>query len=256
MRKKAKINRRKQRRTRFCLTLCGVGSVLMFALWAGMRKPAHAAQAPAVSSQPEQAVLLDAPFIDQREKYPTGCESVSAAMALQYCGMDITPDEIIDAMPKGQAPYPSGQAGYIGCDPRKAFPGDPYSEDGWGCYAPVVMQTVEDILRERQETSLSVVDLTGTPLAGICEEYLSKDIPVLIWATIQMKTPEHGTTFTIEGTDETFQWIFPMHCLLLVGADDSRYYFNDPMEGKAVSYGKFCTERAYNGLGRQALAFV
>ena len=40
--------------------------------------------------------VLDAPFIDQREKYPTGCESVSAVMALQYAGVDITVEEFID----------------------------------------------------------------------------------------------------------------------------------------------------------------
>ena len=33
---------------------------------------------------------VDAPFIDQRDKYPTGCESVTAVMALQYAGVEIT----------------------------------------------------------------------------------------------------------------------------------------------------------------------
>ena len=32
---------------------------------------------------------LDAPYLSQ-EDYPTGCESVSAVMALQYWGVDLT----------------------------------------------------------------------------------------------------------------------------------------------------------------------
>ena len=49
---------------------------------------------------------LDAPFIDQREKYPTGCESVTAVMALQYAGVDVTVEEFIDGyLPQGEAPH-------------------------------------------------------------------------------------------------------------------------------------------------------
>ena len=47
-----------------------------------------------------------------------------------------------------------------------------------------------------------------------------------------------------------------MHCLLLVGVDEESYYFNDPMAGKAVTYPKGAVARAYEGLGRQALAFA
>lgn len=50
--------------------------------------------------------VIDAPFIDQRDKYPTGCESVTAVMALQYAGVDITVEEF---PPPGQRPlHPGG----------------------------------------------------------------------------------------------------------------------------------------------------
>ena len=52
------------------------------------------------------STLLDAPFIDQRDKYPTGCESVTAVMALQYAGVDVTVEEFIDQyLPQGEAPH-------------------------------------------------------------------------------------------------------------------------------------------------------
>ena len=37
-------------------------------------------------------VIIQAPYIDQSVRYPTGCESVSAVMLLQYLGIDITVD--------------------------------------------------------------------------------------------------------------------------------------------------------------------
>ena len=52
--------------------------------------------------------ILDCPWLDQREKWPTGCESVSAALCLQYAGFDVTPDYFIDnCLPRAGAPRES-----------------------------------------------------------------------------------------------------------------------------------------------------
>lgn len=39
--------------------------------------------------------IIEVPYIDQSVSYPTGCESVSATMLLQYLGYEITVDEFI-----------------------------------------------------------------------------------------------------------------------------------------------------------------
>ena len=41
-------------------------------------------------------VIIEAPYIDQSLRWPTGCESVSAVMLLRYLGYDITVDEFIE----------------------------------------------------------------------------------------------------------------------------------------------------------------
>ena len=41
-------------------------------------------------------VIIEAPYIDQSPRWPTGCESVSAVMLLRYLGYDITVDEFIN----------------------------------------------------------------------------------------------------------------------------------------------------------------
>ena len=39
--------------------------------------------------------IIKAPYINQGDKFPTGCESVSAVMLLQYLGYSITVEEFI-----------------------------------------------------------------------------------------------------------------------------------------------------------------
>ena len=40
--------------------------------------------------------IIDVPYLDQSVKYPTGCESVSAVMLLQYLGYEISVDTFIE----------------------------------------------------------------------------------------------------------------------------------------------------------------
>lgn len=208
-------------------------------------------------SEPQDGGLLDVPFLDQREEFPTGCESVCAVMALQYWGVEITPDEFIDLyLPRGEAPHWDENGNYVGCDPRKAFPGDPRTEGGWGCYPPVIETALEQLLREREIPSLSIEALYGQELEELLVNYTDQDIPVLLWATIGMAEPTVSDSFFIEETGEEFLWRYPMHCLVLVGGDESNYCFNEPMAGKDTAYPKEAVEQAYTGLGRQALVLL
>ena len=40
--------------------------------------------------------IIDVPYIDQTQEWPTGCESVSAVMLLQYLGVNISVNEFIE----------------------------------------------------------------------------------------------------------------------------------------------------------------
>jgi len=41
--------------------------------------------------------------------------------------------------------------------------------------------------------------------------------------------------------------------MLLVGYDETHYYFNDPWKGEEVSYPRQLSEQRYETMGRQAL---
>lgn len=201
--------------------------------------------------------VIDAPFIDQRDKYPTGCESVTAVMALQYAGVDITVEEFIDGyLPRGEAPHVSASGAMVGDDPWRVFLGSPYEESGWGCYAPVIAGAVERVLADRAVEGLAVEALENVSLKALCRRYVDKGVPVMVWATIDMETPTASTQFYVEDTGQLFTWIYPLHCLLLTGEDGDSYYFNDPLSGKNTAYPKERVEAAYAGVGSQAVALA
>ena len=197
--------------------------------------------------------LLDVPYINQLAKYPTGCESISAVMALNYAGYSITPEDFIDnCLPKSPAPYIDNSGRLFGYSPYYSFLGDPYSYDGWGCYYPVIGRCINRLIDGEKH---SIMNLHNASLKQLTE-YIDNDVPVIIWATQGMKKPKRSQSWTIVDTDKTFTWVSPNHCLLLVGYDDTGYYFNDPLTHKNCRYPADIVEKRYKSMGRQALAIV
>lgn len=184
--------------------------------------------------------IIQAPFISQLGKYPTGCESVTTVMALNYIGIDISVDKFIDSyLTKTGVPF----------DPNISFGGNPRYTSGYGCYAPVIKKALDKALSGQKYTAKQ---LYGVSLKNLCSNYIDKGIPVILWATMYMNTPYISSTWTYNG--KTINWIAPEHCLLLVGYDSSHYIFNDPLTYQPQTYySKSSVEVAYKGLNYQAI---
>lgn len=202
----------------------------------------------------EDLVLLDVPYMSQKDKYPTGCELVSASMLLKYYGFDITAGEFIEnGYIEKKEPERDSDKDVIYCaDPNKFFIGDPYTESGYGCYAPALVNAMKKYLDGK---FCDVVNLSGMSLDDLCMEYIDLDEPVIIWASVDMKPTEkkEKVKCVIKETGKEFSWISNEHCLVLVGYDNHYYYFNDPQSGCAVPYRKSDVEARYEELGRQAV---
>ena len=69
------------------------------------------------------AALLNVPKVNQLPKYPTGCEGASAAAVLQFYGLDVTLDEMIDAIPRENIEFRDGKR--YGPSIEEKFVGDP-----------------------------------------------------------------------------------------------------------------------------------
>lgn len=186
-------------------------------------------------------IIQNVPFISQLPEFPTGCESVSTVMALQFAGVDISVDTFVDKyLDKG-----SNKS----FNPNFEFGGNPRSTSGFGCYSPVIKKSLNRILAN---TSLHAKEEQGKSLSYLCAEYIDKDIPVILWATQNMEIPRKGAKIPYK--DRYIQWISPMHCLLLIGYDDNHYIFHDPLEHAFTYYSKESVETAYAGLFKQSIA--
>ncbi|MEG0155160.1 MAG: C39 family peptidase [Lachnospiraceae bacterium] len=194
---------------------------------------------------------IEVPYINQSEGYPTGCESVSAVMLLQFLGYRISVDTFIETCLEKQAM--EWRAGKLyGPDPKQYFAGSPYdeSEDSYGCYAPVICRALGKVMGE----DYAVLDETGKPFSYLQEHYIDKGMPVIVWACINMREPITGPVWTLLDGKGEFTWISNEHCMLLVGYDEEYYYFNDPHENNGViGYEKKIVECRHQAQHMQAV---
>ena len=196
--------------------------------------------------------IIKVPYIDQSVKYPTGCESVSATMLLQYLGYDISVDDFIQHYLVRRDMEEHGGVLY-GPDPSVSFCGSPYDEDSFGCYAPVIRQALEKAAGDR----FTIIDETGTPMAELIEKYIDHDMPVVFWACINMQKEIIGPQWKLLDTGEVFTWRSNEHCMLLVGYDEEGYYFNDPYENHGlIRYPKELTEKRHRAQYEMAVGIV
>lgn len=195
-------------------------------------------------------LIQNVPLICQFPEFPSGCESVASVMALQYADEKISVTRFIDTYLRMGAVYRDDGVLY-GPDPYERFVGDPRSQYALGCYAPVI----ENALTRYFGDAARVKNTTGETLGNLCEQYVSRDIPVLLWVSIYMKDTGQGNVWYTED-GKRFQWTTNEHCMLLVGYDKDGYYFNDPYSGKQLYYDKTLSARRYDTFGKQSLVVL
>ena len=198
-----------------------------------------------------QKVLSDVPIIAQRPTFPTGCESVSAVIALQYAGVDISVADFVDKYLDKSSHFYNENGKRYGPDPYKVFVGSPRSTASYGCMAPVIENAVKKIVG----SSMTVENKTGYTLPMLCKDYIDKGIPCVVWVSIGMLATYKSASWTLED-GSTYYFPANEHCMVLIGYSDTHYYFSDPYRGAHVKYSRSISEKRYEELGRQALVFT
>ncbi len=196
--------------------------------------------------------VIQAPYIDQTKQYPTGCESVSAVMLLQYLGIPVLVDDFIEKYLKKE-PMVSRQGRLYGPDPFQYFAGSPYDIDSFGCYPPVIVEAMNRVFAEFH-FGKRAVDASGMPTGELLGRFIDRDLPVVFWASIDLKETVPGPKWYLQdGT--LFSWISNEHCMLLVGYDEESYYFNDPwMNHGCIAYPKGIVEKRHREQREMAVA--
>lgn len=190
-----------------------------------------------------------------QEDIPTGCESVSTVMVLNYLGIDITPEEFIDNYLPCEKFYRVGEKVY-GADPQQAFAGNPYEKNSLGCYPKVILKALENMENCSYPgmSQITYEDLSGMKLSEIADTYITQEIPVLLWCTMDMNPARPGMQYYLsDGT--LYTWHAGEHCMVLCGYDEEHYFLMDPLHGgEMVEFPKETVEARYEEMGQYGVA--
>lgn len=195
----------------------------------------------------ENKKTINVSAICQYPELPTGCESVAAAMVLQYYGQNVTAQEFASEWLTCSEKFYKSNNDLYGPDPNEVFVGNPFSENSYGCYASVIVKAINE-----NSAECKAQKITNKSLSQLCDEYINNNKPVLIWATMGMKESKSGKSWYLPN-GEKFTWTAGEHCLVLIGYSDEYYFLNDPQSGSTVAYPKSIVEKRFKELGSQAV---
>ena len=208
---------------------------------------------------PKAKKISNVPLIGQ-SKLPTGCETCSATMLLNFYGYKISETTFADKY-LIKKPFGYSNGSYTGPDPNCAFVGTPYSSNSYGAYAPIMAKCMNKYLSDK---SYKAVEISGKSLEYLSGKYVAQGQPIMVWATINMSPSFKTTTWRVNYTDENakyklgsyYTWIAGEHCLVMTGYDNYYYYFNDPWTNARTRYSKSVVNSRYAELGKQAVVMV
>lgn len=175
----------------------------------------------------------------QKPLLPNGCEVVSLSIVLNHLGYSIEPiDLYYEFMPRSDI--------YDG-NPMYTYLGDA-TDDGLGCYAPCVVETGNNFLKEKKG-SHRVYDVSGKDLSEY-KKYINDGIPVIMWGLINMNGND-SLVLNSYYMGEKVVWHSHSHCLVLIGYTEHGYVFCDPIEG-VIEYPNEAVEKSFEINFRQA----
>lgn len=165
----------------------------------------------------------------QKPELPNGCEAASLTQVLNHLGFPADKMEIAyDYIPR--VDFTEDGSVRTGPNPETAYPGDPATSRGFYCFAGPVCEGANAYL-EAQGSALRAYDVTGVTQEGL-REYLNRDIPVIVWVTLDFSAPYKGDfVWTDTATGEVIEPYMNLHCIVLTGMGEDLCVVADPLRG-------------------------
>ncbi len=187
-------------------------------------------------------VLLDVIEFCQYPDYPTGCESVSLYMLLNYYGVaDGTVERIYDLLPMGAQPYDDETGVRRGANPEREFVGDPRSENSYGVFNRPIARVAEQLMPGVQTREGAAVD----DIRAI----LDTGNPVLAWyVSAPMRDIMYRWSW-LDENGETVHWPGGEHAVVICGYEGDTLTYRDPNAGATVVMGADAFARSFSELG-------
>ena len=112
--------------------------------------------------------IIPVEYINQSEKYPTGCESITTIMCLHYNKIDISPEDFIDNyLEKGE--FYKKEEQFYAPNPFDKFVGSPYNEYSYGCYEPVIEKALNKLITDKQ-LNFEIKNLNNVPMDTLIKD--------------------------------------------------------------------------------------
>ena len=257
-----KINR-KQKFLLCCALFLLIVAVLIIVSFSSAQPPAappESTEAPTAAPEPTvpKAYQIDGVKVLPQEVLKAGCETYACTMLLQTLGFDIDEKTFAEQyLITKPISYDDNFYRY-GPDMNSAQAGDVYT--GYGIYAPAMAKSMNNYFKKIGDKR-KAYPLEGVPLAQLCEDYVCKDIPVMVWATTWMLESYEKESWIVDYVDEnakfkigdTFTWRQNEHCLVLIGYDEEEYYFADSCAGEVSHFEKDLCQERYEEIGTMAI---
>ena len=199
---------------------------------------------PAAAYVPLGSSIIDGfETVLQRPELPTGCEVTALTETLNFLGFDVDKEYLFDNY------MPVDYAGTYTMN--NAYIGDPRSETGFGCYAPVVVKTADDYFRDI-DSPCYAVNISETSFRDLFYQ-IDCGRPVIVWTTMDLYVSYPKYVYTAANGEE--MWFdYYQHCLAVYGYDTDQniVYAADPLKGN-VTYSIDSFETVYDIMGQQAV---
>lgn len=192
--------------------------------------------------------MLDVIEFCQYPDYPTGCESVSLYMLLNYYGVDVKVDDIYDLLPMGAQPYDDESGVRHGANPEREFVGDPRSEYSYGVFNEPIAQVAEQF-------KPGVATKTGATIDEI-KAILDTGNPVLAW---YVSAPMRDIMYRwcwLDEKGEMVYWPGGEHAVVVCGYDDTSLTYRDPNAGTTVTIDYATFGKSFAELGGRIVYYT
>ena len=194
-----------------------------------------------------EALIENFPVQNQFPDYPVGCESIALYTLLKYYNVDVTIEDIVNNLKKGERPHYEGATMYGG-DPEIEFLGDPRDVYSYGVYEKPI-EEVANIFKP------GIKNISGTPFEDILK-LVKNGFPVQVWSSINCLEPKYANHSWIDRrTNKEITWKQPFHSLVVIGYSNDKVVVSDPDSGSIREFDKQKFENAYNFFGKRALYY-
>ncbi|MCD8106943.1 MAG: C39 family peptidase [Oscillospiraceae bacterium] len=197
----------------------------------------------------DDEIMLSVPEYCQYPEYPTGCECSALYMLLQFYSVDVTMEEIVEALPKGSVPYSDEDGVLYGANPDKEFVGDPRDVNSYGVYNEPIRNTAELF-------KSGAISQSGATVGDILK-ILSSGNPVIVWFTSNLEVViDYRHEWLDYNTGETISWASYEHAVVVYGISDELVYYNDPQTGTGGSLDLETFAAAFESFGGRIVYYL